>query len=55
MRDFSVEALQDFLRENNVDFETDPAPEQLEAAREGAEEEGEAAEEEEEAEAKAEG
>lgn len=31
-----MEALQGFLRENNVEFQTDPAPEQLEAVREDA-------------------
>ena len=41
MRDFTVEQLQAFLRENNVDFETKPAPEQLEAAGEEKEEEEE--------------
>lgn len=34
MRDFSVEALQGFLRDINVEFETEPAPEQVEAAEE---------------------
>ena len=34
MRDFSVEDLQGFLRDNNVEFETEPAPEQVEAAEE---------------------
>ena len=29
-----MEALQGFLRENKVDFETEPAPEQVEAAEE---------------------
>ena len=37
-----MEWLQEFLRDNNVEFETQPAPEQLEAARErGDREEGE--------------
>ena len=33
MRDFSVEQLQGFLRENEVEFQTQPSAEQLEAAR----------------------
>jgi hypothetical protein len=31
MRDFTVEKLQGLLRENNMNFETDSAPEQVEA------------------------
>lgn len=44
MRDFSVDWLQAFLRDNNVQFETQPSPEQLEAAQKagGDGEEGEA-------------
>ena len=38
-----MEELQGFLRENNVNFETDPAPEQVEAAGKEEEEEGEGA------------
>jgi hypothetical protein len=42
MRDFGVDWLQAFLRENKVDFETQPAPEQLEAAQQArGEEDGE--------------
>ena len=46
MRDFSVDWLQAFLRDNNVQFETQPSPEQLEAAQKagGDGEEGEAVE-----------
>ena len=33
MRDFSVEQLQGFLRENEAEFQTQPSAEQLEAAR----------------------
>ena len=42
MRDFSVEELQAFLRENKVKFETEPSPEQLEAVgkEKGADDEG---------------
>lgn len=39
MRDFTVEQLQGFLRENNVEFETKPAHEQLDAVGEEKEEE----------------
>ena len=41
MRDFSVEELQGFLRENKVEFETEPPQEQLDTV---GEEEGESAE-----------
>lgn len=33
LRDFDVEELQDFLRENNVEFNVDPPKEQVKAAR----------------------
>ena len=33
LRDFSVEELQKFLKANNIIFDTDPTPEQLEVAR----------------------
>ena len=39
MRDFNVKELQDFLTNNNVQFETKPAKEQVEAAKQKLEEE----------------
>lgn len=42
MRDFTVEQLQGFLRKNNVEFETKPSQEQLDAVGEEKEEDKDA-------------
>ena len=40
LRDFDVKELQDFLRQNNMEFDVEPPKEQVEAGRAKKEEEG---------------